>query len=72
MTVLKIEVKLIPRLYKVDLSKAYKDKYTDYVDSGYFKFEFPVIPKIVVISNRTPKSSSSTIEIKWLKVDDIY
>lgn len=69
MTVLKIEGRLVPVLYEVDLSKAYKDKYTDYINSSYYKFKFPIAPKIAVVSNRTPKSS---IEIKWLKINDIY
>ena len=50
--------KLVPILIEIDLTKSYKDKYTEYITSKHYQQKFPMIPKIICISNRTPKSSS--------------
>ena len=65
MFVIRKDNKLIPILVEVDLSKAYNNKYTDYITTGYYKQLFPVVPKIIIISNRTPKTS---IEVQWYKL----
>lgn len=68
MAVIKSNGKLIPILIEIDLTKAYKDKYTEYINSKYYQQKFPMIPKIIVISNRTPKSS---INIIWYKLNQV-
>lgn len=60
--------KLIPILIEIDLTKAYKDKYTEYITSKYYQQKFPTIPVIVVVSNRTPKSA---IEVSWYKLNQV-
>lgn len=66
MTVLRVGDRLVPMLFEIDLSKAYKEKYTEYITSNYYKFKFPTPPIIISISNKTPKSS---IKIIWHKLD---
>lgn len=68
MAVIKSNNKLVPILIEIDLTKAYKDKYTEYINSKYYQQKFPMIPVIVVISNRTPKSS---INIIWYKLNQL-
>ena len=60
--------KLVPILIEIDLTKSYKDKYTEYITSKHYQQKFPMIPKIICISNRTPKSS---INIIWYKLDQV-
>ena len=68
MAVIKSNNKLIPILIEIDLTKSYKDKYTEYINSKYYQQKFPMIPKIISISNRTPKSS---INIIWYKLNQL-
>ena len=68
MAVIKSNNKLIPILIEIDLTKSYKDKYTEYINSKHYQQKFPMIPKIIVISNRTPKSS---INIIWYKLNQL-
>lgn len=68
MVVIKSNNKLIPILIEIDLTKAYKDKYTEYIQSKYYTQLFPMAPKIISISNRTPKSS---IDLLWFKLNEI-
>lgn len=68
MAVIKSNNKLIPILIEIDLTKSYKDKYTEYINSKYYQQKFPMIPKIISISNRTPKSS---INIIWYKLNQV-
>lgn len=60
--------KLVPILIEIDLTKSYKDKYTEYINSKHYQQKFPMIPVIVVVSNRTPKSS---INIIWYKLNQV-
>ena len=60
--------KLIPVIIEIDLTKKYKNKYDDYIQSRYYQQKFPVSPVIVCISNRTPQSN---IPVKWLKLNEI-
>lgn len=68
MAVIKSNNKLIPILIEIDLTKSYKDKYTEYINSKYYQQKFPMIPVIVVVSNRTPKAN---IPVKWFKLNEI-
>lgn len=68
MAVIKSNNKLVPILIEIDLTKAYKDKYTEYINSKYYQQKFPIVPKLIVISNRTPKSS---INIIWYKLNQV-
>lgn len=68
MMVLKINNKPIPLLIEVDLTKAYKDKYSDYISKNYYQQKFGVKPEVIVISDRTPKSK---IDINWRKLSDL-
>lgn len=68
MAVIKSNNKLIPILIEIDLTKSYKDKYTEYINSKHYQQKFPMIPVIVVISNRTPKTR---IPVKWHKLNEI-
>lgn len=68
MAVIKSNNKLVPILVEIDLTKSYKDKYTEYINSKYYQQLFPMVPKIICISNRTPKSS---INIQWYKLNQV-
>jgi hypothetical protein len=70
MAVVQLNNKLVPILFEIDLTKAYDNKYTEYISKYYYKQLFPIEPTIVVISNRTPKNAE--ISIKWYKLSDIY
>ena len=66
MAVIKSNGKLLPVLIEIDLTKAYNNKYTEYINSKHYQQLFPIVPKIIVISNRTPKT---TIDISWYKLN---
>ena len=68
MAVIKSDNKLIPVLIEIDLTKSYSNKYDEYINSKYYQQKFPIVPVIVVISNRTPKSS---INIIWYKLNQL-
>lgn len=60
--------KVVPVIIEIDLTKAYNNKYTQYIKSGHYKMLFPIEPVIVVISNRTPKSD---IPVTWVKLSEL-
>lgn len=68
MLVIQGEKGVTPLLVEIDLTKAYNEKYTQYITSGYYKQLFPIAPQIICISNRTPKTS---ISVQWYKLNEI-
>ena len=60
--------KLIPLLVEIDLTKAYKDKYKEYIDSKHYQQKFPIEPTIIIISDKTPKTNSN---ILWYKLNQL-
>ena len=68
LAIVKLNGRVVPCLIEIELTKAYSNKYTDYMNSGYFLQLFGEKPIIVIISNRIPKSS---IPIHWVKLSEI-
>ena len=68
MAVIKINHKLVPLLVEIDLTKKYKNKYSEYINSGYYQQKFGVKPEVLVISDRTPESK---IQIHWYKLKEL-
>jgi hypothetical protein len=68
MTVIKINNKLVPLLVEIDLTKKYKNKYSEYIAQGYYQQKFGAEPEVLVISDRTPESK---IQIHWYKLKEL-
>lgn len=68
MAIVKLNNKIVPILFEIELSKAYDNKYSDYIQGNYWQQLFGEKPIVVVISNRTPKSS---IPLHWYKLSEI-
>ena len=68
MAVIRHDNKLIPLLIEIDLTKAYDNKYTEYISKQYYRYKFGEQPVLVSISNRTPKS---TIPITHIKLNEL-
>ena len=68
MAVIKINNKLVPLLVEIDLTKKYKNKYSEYINSGYYQQKFGAEPEVLVISDRTPESK---IQIHWYKLKEL-
>lgn len=67
MAVLKINGKLIPYLFEIDLKAPYNKKYDEYIINGYWKNKFPCPPTIVSISRF--KHVKSNCNVKLIPVD---
>ena len=68
MAIIKSNDKLIPILIEIDLTKKYKDKYSEYIAQGYYQQKFGAKPEVLVISDRTPESK---IQIHWYKLKEL-
>ena len=53
---------------EIDLTKKYKDKYSEYIAQGYYQQKFGAEPEVLVISDRTPESK---IQINWVKLNEL-
>ena len=63
MAVLKINGKLIPCLFEIDLKAPYNHKYDEYITNGYYKNKFPCPPTIVSISRFKHVKSNCNVKL---------
>ena len=71
MAVININGKPTPYLFEVDLSHCYNNKYTEYIEKGYYKTKFPVPPKIISISRFTVAKTTTQVPVTVIKQDKI-
>ena len=67
MAVLKINGKLIPCLFEIDLKAPYNKKYDEYIQGKYYLNKFPIEPQVVSVSRF--KHVKSNCNVKLISVN---